>query len=286
LDLTPMPAVFLTFAISHELRRRNPYPKPVKNMSLVRSALLFALLLVPLRAAENSPRPLKVLFFAGGGYHDYEKLVPFLTNQLGQLVNATFDPKMDLEPLRNPNFADGYDAIIYDFCFDEAPDDLLENALQATRNGKPTVIIHCAVHAFRRSPKIREWETCCGMRSKVHDRYESFTVMKLDPASPITKLFPDNWKTQGDELYQTISIDPKSHQLLKVKSPQDNREHIVCWTFQYGKAPVFATTLGHDMKTASTPEYLRLVANGLLWTCGKLESDGSTASGYEAPKLK
>jgi type 1 glutamine amidotransferase len=237
-------------------------------------------------AAEPTAKPLKVLFFAGGGYHDYAKLVPFLTNRLSQLVNVTFDTAMDMEPLNNPKFADNYDAVIYDLCFDEVPDDLIENALQATRNGKPTVFLHCAVHAFRRSPKVHEWETCCGMRSKVHDRYEPFTTQKLDPNSPITKSFPDPWKTDGDELYQTISIDPKSHQLLKVKSPQDGREHIVCWTAQYGKGSVFSTTLGHDMKTAATPEYLHLVANGLLWTCGKLKSDGTPAPGYAAIKGK
>ena len=125
------------------------------------------------------------------------------------------------------------------------------------------MMIHCAVHAFRRSPKIREWETCCGMRSKVHDPYAPFAVTKLDQSSPITKLFPNDWKTPGDELYQTISIDPESHPLLKARSPRDGREHIVCWTYQFGQGRVFATTLGHDMKTASSRDYLQLLANGL-----------------------
>jgi type 1 glutamine amidotransferase len=140
--------------------------------------------------------------------------------------------------------------------------------------------MHCAIHALRNSPKIRDWETLCGMRSKVHDPYEPFTVVKLDPASPITSSFPNNWATAGDELYQTIFIEPESHQLLKAKSPKDSREHIVCWTREFGKGRVFATTLGHDMKTCSTPEYRRLLANGLLWACGKLQPDGTPAPGY------
>jgi uncharacterized protein len=237
-------------------------------------------------AETDHAKPLRVLFLAGGGYHDYAKLVPHLTNELGRLVNATFDARSDMEALKDSKFADAYDAVIYDVCFDKAPEEQIENALTATRNGKPTVMIHCAIHAFRYTPKVSEWETCCGMRSKVHDRYEPFTTVKLDPASPITKSFPTEWTTAGDELYQTISIDPKSHQLLKVKSPQDGREHIVCWTAQYGKGRVFSTTLGHDMKTAATPEYLRLVANGLLWSCGKLEAEGKPAAGYAAPPRK
>ncbi|MEO8429495.1 MAG: ThuA domain-containing protein [Verrucomicrobiota bacterium] len=230
--------------------------------------------------------PLKVLLITGGGYHDYAKQVPYLTNHISQLVNATFEVKIGLEVLRDPKFAESYDAVVYDVCDDEAPDNLLENALRATRNGKPTLMIHCAVHAFRRSPKLHEWETCCGMRSKVHDAYSPFTVVKLDESNPITKLFPNDWKTAGDELYQTISIDPQSHPLLKARSPQDGREHVVCWTYQFEQGRVFGTTLGHDMKTTSSPDYLRLVANGLLWACGKLDPDGKPAAGYSSPQAK
>ena len=89
-----------------------------------------------------------------------------------------------------------------------------------------------------------------------------------------------SWKTSGDELYQMISIDLQSHALLKAKSPQDGREHVVGWTYQFGRGRVFATTLGHDMKTAGSPDYLQLLANGLLWSCNKLGDDGQAVSGY------
>src|SRR5260221_1112677 len=246
----------------------------------------FIVSIISASAAEPASKPIKALFFVGGGYHDYAKLAPHLTSKLSELVNVSFVVKENFEPLHDPKFADGYDAVVYDWCFDEAPDDVLESALRTTAAGKPTVMIHCAVHAFRRSPKISEWETCCGMRSKVHDRFEPFTVVKLDSKSPITLSFPEIWETPGDELYQTISIQPESHQLLKVKSPQDGREHIVCWTYRYHSGLVFSTTLGHGLKTAASPEYLRLLANGLLWTCGKLGADGKPATGYAGPLVK
>jgi len=104
--------------------------------------------------------------------------------------------------------------------------------------------------------------------------------MKLDRDDPITRFFPDEWKTPGDELYQTISIEPQSHPLLKAKSPVDGREHVVGWTRTFGRGRVFATTLGHDMKTAGSPDYLQLLANGLLWACGKLGEDGKPLAGY------
>jgi type 1 glutamine amidotransferase len=231
-------------------------------------------------------QPLKVLLVTSGGFHDYKTLAPFLTNHLAQLVNATFDAKSGLEIFNDPKFADAYDCVIYDICDDAAPDAAMDNAMNSVRAGKPAVMLHCSIHAFRKSPKISQWETFCGMRSKVHDAFGPFSTTKLGAESPITKSFPETWTTPGDELYQTISIDPQSHQLLKAKSPRDGREHIVCWTSQFGQGRVFCTTLGHDLKTASTPEYLQLVANGLLWSCEKLKSDGTPTAGYAAMPVK
>ena len=237
-------------------------------------------------SALAAQRPLKVLYVTCGGYHDYAAQAPYLTTNVSQLVNATFDVKVGLEGLSNPKFAEGYDAVFYNVCEEKAPDRVLDNAMQTARNGKPTVMMHCSIHAFRNSPKIKEWETFCGLRSKVHDPYGPFTISKVDQSSPITKFLPQDWKTAGDELYQTIAIDPQSHKLLKAKSPVDGRQHIVCWTSQFGQGRVFCTTLGHDMKTCATPEFCQLLANGLLWACDKLGPDGAPAAGYSAARTR
>lgn len=231
--------------------------------------LAFACIISISAEEKTAAKPLKALLFVGGGYHDYEKLAPHLTNRIGQLVPIQFDVKTNLEALKNKNFADGHDVVVYDICYDEIDSALMENSLNATRAGKPAVMIHCAVHAFRNSKQIGDWESFCGMRSKVHDPFQSFEVEKLDPKHPVTKDFPDGWKTPGDELYQTIEFLPGSKPLLKVKSPLDGREHIVCWVHTFGKGRVFATTLGHDMQTATSPDYIRLLANGILWACDR-----------------
>jgi type 1 glutamine amidotransferase len=237
-------------------------------------------------AAAAPKPPLKVLLIASGCCHDYKTLAPFLRTNLALHLNADIEVHFGLDILANPNFADAYDTVIYDVCEEDTLAANLDNVVQATRAGKPTVMLHCSIHAFRNSPKIREWETLCGMRSKVHDAFGPFTVTRCDPSDPITKSFPDDWSTAGDELYQTISIDPQSHQLLKAKSPRDGRVHVVCWTCQFGQGRVFSTTLGHDLKTTATPEYLQLVANGLLWSCSKLTDDGKPAPGYAAAQSK
>jgi uncharacterized protein len=237
---------------------------------------LSALLLGLLFFANQSfaAKPINALFLTGGGYHDYKKLMPHLTNSFGERVNVKFDVVWDMDTLKDLNFAKPYDVLVFDVCFDEVDSTLIDNALKVIRDGKPAVMIHCAVHAFRRDPNIHDWEAGVGMRSKVHDKYGPFTTEKVDKRSPITAAFPDHWQTPGDELYQTIEFPKTSHALLRAKSPRDAREHIVCWTHTYGKGRVFATTLGHDMKTAEDPKYLDLIARGLLWSCDKLDRRG------------
>jgi type 1 glutamine amidotransferase len=242
----------------------------VKNSLVLIGLILGSLLSATAEPGKTIPgKPLKGIFFVGGCCHDYEKLAPHLSKTISEHVPIRFDVKFNMDALTNKNFADSYDLVVYDFCFEEAEAASLENAFQATRDGKPTVMIHCAIHAFRKSEKIAEWEKLCGMRSKSHDPHQAFSVEKIDQKHPVAKDFPADWKTSGDEIYQTIEFLPGSVPLLKTKSPQDGREHIVCWVHQYGRGRVFATTLGHGLETAESPDYVRLLANGILWACSE-----------------
>ena len=230
-------------------------------------------------ADDKAPPKLKALFISGGGYHDYEKLAPLLTEGMARHANVEFTVKWALEPMRDPKLGEGYDCIVYNFCYsDEKDPQLINNALRVTREGKPTVLVHCSMHCFMASD---DWTECCGQRTRRHDAYRAFGTTKVDPAHPVMKSFPDHWQTAGDELYQTIEFGQNSQALLKVKSAESGKEHVVCWTHQYGQGPVFATTLGHDTKTAEQADYHRLLACGLLWACGKLQSDGKPADGYQ-----
>lgn len=230
-------------------------------------------------SAADKPAPLKALYVTGGGYHDYEKLTPLLTEGIAKHAHVTFDVKWGVEPLRDRKLGEGYDCIVYNLCFSEEKDPaVVDNALGVTRAGKPTLLVHCSMHCFQASAG---WTECCGQRTRRHDAYRAFGTTKVDPAHPTMKAFPDAWHTAGDELYQTIEFGKDSHALLKVKSAESGQEHIVCWTHQFGQGPVFATTLGHDMKTAEQADYHRLLAHGLLWACGKLGDDGQPAKGYE-----
>src|SRR5271154_803745 len=118
------------------------------NSFIGRLALSCTLALGLFAATTASAKPpLKALFITGGGYHDYAKLAPFLTTNLSQLINVKFDVMYNLDALKSDKFADGYDVVVYDVCFDQADPILLENALKVAHAGKPSVMIHCSVHA-------------------------------------------------------------------------------------------------------------------------------------------
>ncbi|HTQ38540.1 MAG TPA: ThuA domain-containing protein [Pirellulales bacterium] len=243
-----------------------------------------------------APPALKVLYITGGGYHDYEKLTPIITDGIKKHAHADIDVKMqknadgkwNLDCMRDKNLGEGYDAIIYNICFagdekantlpPEADQDLIDNALRVTKEGKPTLMLHCSMHTFMASD---DWTDCCGQRTRHHDKYKPFATEKVTADHPIMKHFPDNWSTPGDELYETLVFPDSSTPLLRSTTPDNNgKQSIVCWVHTYGKGPVFGTTLGHDTKTVEQDAYLRLLADGLLWACGKLDADGNPAPGY------
>ncbi len=235
---------------------------------------------------------LKVLYITGGGYHKYDKLTPIIVEGIKKHANAEIDAKVGLDGMRDKDLGKGYDAIIYNICYagdekantlpKEADQELIDNALRITREGKPTLMVHCTMHTFMASD---DWTDCCGQRTRHHDPYKPFATEKVTVDHPAIKHFPDDWKTPGDELYETLIFPESSTPLLR-STTQDNLGHksIVCWTHKYGKGNVFGTTLGHDEKTVEQDAYQRLLADGLLWACDKLDADGNPKAGYGPAK--
>lgn len=248
----------------------------IRSLAVVCTLAAALLALDSARAAD----PLKARYFTGGGWHDYKALAPVVTEGIGKHANVEWDIRFGVDELSNKDLAEGADVLVYNLCFDEADPAVIARLLDITRSGKPTVLVHCAMHSF----KVSEgWRECCGQRTQRHDAYRGFSTTKADAEHPILKKFPNQWQTPGDELYQTIQLSEDSHPLL-VAQGEGNRESCVCWFHMYGKGRVFATTLGHDMKTAAQDDYHQLLASGLLWACDKLGDDGEPKSGYAAQK--
>jgi hypothetical protein len=251
-------------------------------------------------ARAQEVKPIKALMLVGGCCHDYKAMPGVLTGKISELANVKFDIKFlasaeeDSALLRDPHFADGYDVVVYDICFGEKwKDGDYDGAIKVAQEGKPAVFIHCSMHTFRpprnlKDPALKEreaiadakWHALVGMDSRVHDKYVAFSTEKVDKENPILKSFPDDWKTAGDEMYNTVKMMPTATPLLRAKSPATGKIHTVAWVNHFGKARVFGTTLGHDMKTGGDADYHRLLAYGLLWACDKLGDDGKPVPGF------
>lgn len=267
------------------------------KLSLYALLVLLTLIAVPSISRADAAKPLKILFISGGGYHDYGKQGPFLKEKLEELANVQIEivnggrdshavPAM----FSDPKFGEGYDAIIYDLCYavDNKPVDpkLYGKIFEVTKAGKPAILVHCAMHCFR---PAGDWAEYAGMRTNHHERFGPFDVRPADEKNPITKGWPADWKTPGDEQYVTEEVYPDTVKLListGVGEKAEHPENVVAWEHTFGQGRVFGTTLGHDLHTTSDPHYLQLLANGLLWACDKLDDNGIPRPGYAGPGPK
>jgi uncharacterized protein len=235
--------------------------------------------------AADAPK-LKALWTTGGCCHDYKKNAPLLQEKMAQYANVEFPrTEFKLDLFKSKDYAKDYDVVVYDLCEAGVKDkELIGNIVRTIREGKPAVIIHCSLHTFR-DIDWDDWREAMGLTSKSHDAFRALTVKKTAD-HPITKFWPKEWKTPGEELYQNIKFWPSATSLMTSYSVQSKKDHVVTWVNQYGKGKVFATTLGHNMLTIGQDEYQHLLANGLLWVCGKLDGQGKPLAGYEGTGKK
>ncbi len=232
--------------------------------------MILGLLMVGARGATPPEAPIRALYITGGGWHEFKALAPLLTSGISRFANVTWQIAWETPTMRPATFADGFDVVVYNGCFDDTKEPVeLVNALRIIRDGKPAVMIHCAAHSFKYSD---DWTAAVGLRTRKHDDFRALTARKVEPDNPIIRFWPASWSTTGDEMYQNIDFPASSTALLTVHSVESDKDHVVAWTHVYGKGRVFGTTLGHGLETASQADYQHLLANGLLWAAGKLES--------------
>jgi uncharacterized protein len=253
-------------------------------LSLLLAAAPFA------RAVE----PLHALLIAGGCCHDYEAQKTILTEGISARANVTWDILVEggssrggvirdhrMSVYEKPDWAKGYDVVVHDECFgDQTNVEFIEHIAKAHFDGVPAVVIHCAIHSYRRS-STDEWRKLLGVSSYFHDAARQFEVTNIKPEHPIMKGFPALWQDPApDELYRMKKLWPDCVPLAKTIPLTNGLDTTCVWVNTYGKARVFGTTLGHANKTVEDSVYLDLVTRGLLWACGKLDDNGQPLPGY------
>jgi len=232
------------------------------------------------KAGKKPEGPIRALLVTGGCCHDYgnqKEILPkgisarapvewTIAHQGGSSTNAKISVYED------PNWADEFDVIVHNECFAHQRDlKWLDRILKPHRDGKPAVVIHCAMHCYR--AKTQEWFEFVGVTSHRHGSHYPFEVLNLAEKDPIMAKLGKSWMTPKGELYLISKVWPNATPLAHAMS-KDTKKHEVCvWKNLFGKKKtrVFGTTIGHHNETMAQDEYIDMVTRGLLWSVNRLD---------------
>jgi len=246
-----------------------------------RIVLSVAILCAALTARADDA-PIKALLVAGGCCHDYKTQKTIITEGISARANVQWvivhegDGKTTHRHsiYEKDGWADGFDVIVHDECTADVKDlDFVQRILKPHKEGKPAVLLHCAMHSYRTAsfPNVTPWFEFTGLQSTGHGAQLPIAIAFVDPESPISKGMKD-WTTINEELYNNSAghLLPTAHALASGKQGKD--DFVVAWTNTYNeKTRVFATTIGHNNKTVADARYLDLITRGLLWSVDKLD---------------
>lgn len=248
-------------------------------------------------SAEEATRPkLKGLLITGGCCHDYENQKLIITKGISQRASIAWDIVHEggiarahhISVYKKQDWAKGYDVIVHNECFGGVKDDDFVRGITAAHHaGVPAIFIHCALHSYRTAPIAAEsWRELIGVTSRSHEKHRAVLVKNLDVEHPVMQGFPKEWKSPNGELYKIEKVWPNCTPLAQAYGQDTKKDHTIIWTNKFGKARVFGTSLGHHNTTMNNEIWLGLVSRGVLWSCGKLNADGTPAKGYGGTGIK
>ncbi len=227
---------------------------------------------------SSTPGPIKALLITGGCCHDYTyqtKAMQLAAKERGLAIEWTVvheggkGTKAMIPLYDKENWADGFDVVIHNECFADTDDPTyIRKITKAHAAGANAVVIHCAMHTYRKA-EIDDWREFLGVTSRKHDHQSKYPVSVVAKDHPIMKGFPSDYKTAMDELYIIEKTWPNTKVLAVSTSEKSKDEHPVFWTNQYGKARVFGTTYGHSNDMFADATFLTTIVQGIAWAAGR-----------------
>ena len=225
------------------------------------------------------------LLVLSGGRHPYEESTPILESFLtgaGHDVTVTEDASV----LADDAAMAGYDALVFNTRRENVPDfgdwtlspSQMEGLKGYIGGGKGFVCIHIATCVAAQWPEYHDI-TGGGWISgtSYHPPYGQFTVNVSDAAHPGAANVADF--STNDELYMNLAIKDGNDVFITGTAEDGtwpwgpNRSdtfmpggtYPLGWTRKYGDGNVYVLLLGHDGQSFETPEFQRLVLNGVEW---------------------
>lgn len=275
--------------------------------------VIFAIFACQLKALAKEPIRVLLLTDYEDFWHDYGYQAETLKKQLPRYANVELKiigkTKNDTKAvLKQKNFAQGFDVLIYSACLADTDELELISELFAQIRDKnlPVLFLHCAMHNFRNTSsnpgtiaklhqaKLKKtwaekypgidfpiWWKVNGVDSTNHAFKQRIDVEKFNYSHPITAHLPDRWYTASDEPY--IAKEMRNDLVILYQSQNEFKgsQQPLAWTRYENGSKIFATTLGHDRNTIDHEIFQKLLARAILWLDDKLTEDGSIAEGFE-----
>ena len=225
---------------------------------------LAALALLALTGDAVSAEKTKVLLLGGRG-HDWKGFHASISEVLDKTGDFEVTLSDQLDDLK-PQSIDKYDVVLFYGSGGNFTDPAQEQGLeQFVKSGGGLAGVH-ATDAFKKSDVY--WRLFGG-RFSGHGGGK-FMVRIEDKKHPVTAPMKDF--EIGDETYRnTFHPDFKLHSLVRMDRGQEQQS--MAWAQQYGKGPIFNTTLGHGREAFANPQFQRLVVRGLYWAAGREPKD-------------
>ena len=218
------------------------------------------------------------LLVVSGGRHPYEESTPILIEFLtsaGHAVAVTEDPSL----LADAERMAGYDALVFN-TLREGDSTLAvaeqEGMKKFIEGGKGFVCIHisgCVPDSWPEYSKITGggWK----MSKSFHPPYGRMTVNVTDPSSPGAigisdfetddELYMGVDYEEGNDVYVSGTSEDGSHTWRGEEMFMPGGTFPLGWTRTFGEGKVFVTLLGHDGQSFRSPEFQRIVLNGVDW---------------------
>ena len=206
------------------------------------------------------------LLVVTGGQHPYEQSTPVLEEFLkkaGHDVEVTEDAGV----LTSGSLS-GCDSLVFNTLRRNETRLTLDERTAMTQfvgSGKGFVCIHISGALDDSWPEYHD-VTGGGwiFGQSTHPPYGQFGVAVSDATHSCAEGITDF--VTNDELYTKIGWRSGNHVFLTAEL--DGVIHPMAWTRPYGKGRVFATALGHNGLSFETPQFQRLVLNGVSWAGG------------------
>ena len=278
-------------------------------------ALLIICALLTCHMTALAQSPIKVLFLTDyeDFWHDYRYQAETLKSQLPRYANVEVKivgkTKADMKAvLKQENFAQGFDVLIYSACLADTEElDLMTELFRQIREENlPVLFMHCAMHNFRNTTsnpstiaklhqaKLKKawaethpdkefpvWWKVNGVDSTNHALKQRIDIEIFDQSHPITAQLPTSWHTESDEPYIAKETLNDITILYQSQKQFNGAKQPLAWTRYENGTKIFATSLGHDRNSIANPSFQKLLGRAILWLGDKLEKDGTIAQGYD-----